>query len=417
MKIKCGKVAEAEGDEMTRIIWDLIKSKLIFPFLDIELQTFDLSIQHRDATDDQVTFNFVDAVKNCGVGVKCATITPDEARVAEFGLKRMYPSPNGSIRNRLGGTVFREPIICANVPRVVAHWRLPIIVGRHAFADQYAALESILPPGESGKLSLMWTPDESSQAPRELRSIKFTHNSPHDGGVAMVMYNLDASIRQFARSCFEVASNRKLPLYFSSKNTILKTYDGRFRQIFSEVAKEQDWAAKGLPSYEHRLIDDMVAYALKSEGGYVWACKNYDGDVQSDMVAQGFGSLGLMSSVLVCPDGRTKVAEAAHGTITRHYRFHQQGKETSSNSVASIVAWARALAHRAVLDDNADLAMFATKLEEACTVTIASGRMTKDLALCMCPGSTVVDRSKYLNTEEFIDAVAETLATSMTSRL
>jgi isocitrate dehydrogenase len=404
-KIRCGVVAEAEGDEMTRIIWDLIKEKLIFPYLDIDLQTFDLSIQSRDKTDDKITLDFVEAVKKCGVGVKCATITPDEARVTEFTLKRMYPSPNGQIRNKLGGTVFREPIICSNIPRVVSHWKYPIVVGRHAFADQYAALETALPAGEAGTLAIQWRPDADGAPARDLRTIHYPlPGSQATGGVAMLMYNLDASITDFAKSCCALAVERKLPLYFTTKNTILKAYDGRFRMIFDAIAK--DWP--GL-NYEHRLIDDMVAYVLKSEGGYVWACKNYDGDVQSDMVAQGFGSLGLMSSVLVCPDGRTRVAEAAHGTITRHYRMHQQGKETSSNPIASVVAWARALAHRANLDSNAELARFATNLELCCTKTVEEGKMTKDLALCKKPGSTNVDRSEYLNTQEFLDALADTL--------
>jgi len=402
---------EMQGDEMTRIIWDLIKEKLILPFVDVDLKFFDLSIQNRDATDDKVTVEAAEAVRKYNVGVKCATITPDEKRVEEFGLKKMWKSPNGTIRNILGGTVFREAIICKNVPRLVPGWEKPIIIGRHAHADQYKATDFVVPG--PGLLEMTYTPADGS-AP-----MKFVVNEfQGTGGVAMGMYNTDKSIRDFAHSSFKFALAKRMPLYMSTKNTILKKYDGRFKDIFQEIY-DKDYKQKFESLniwYEHRLIDDMVAYCMKSEGGFVWACKNYDGDVQSDSVAQGFGSLGMMSSVLICPDGKTVESEAAHGTVTRHYRFHQQGKETSTNPVASIFAWTRGLAHRAKLDGNEALAKFSHCLEEVCISTIEAGFMTKDLAICM-KGLPNVQRTDYLNTFEFLDKLAENLSSRLKSNL
>ena len=385
-------VAELDGDEMTRIIWQLIRDKLIHPYLDIDLQYFDLSIEHRDATNDQVTIDAAEAIKACGVGVKCATITPDEARVKEFHLKEMWKSPNGTIRNILGGVIFREPIICKNVPRLVPGWTLPIVVGRHAFGDQYKATDFLVPG--KGRLTMRFEGDDGTVIEKEV--FKFP-----DAGIAMGMYNLDASIRDFARASLNYGLLRKYPVYLSTKNTILKAYDGRFKDLFQEIFDAEfkaKFAAAGI-TYEHRLIDDMVAAALKWSGGYVWACKNYDGDVQSDTVAQGYGSLGLMTSVLLSPDGRTVEAEAAHGTVTRHYREHQKGRETSTNSIASIFAWTRGLAHRAKLDDNAALARFADTLERVCVDTVEAGFMTKDLALLIGP------EQKWLSTEGFLDKI------------
>jgi len=402
-KIQGGHVVEAQGDEMTRIIWELIKDKLIFPFIDLELHSFDLGIEYRDQTDDQVTIDCANAIKKYNVGIKCATITPDEQRVEEFKLKKMWKSPNGTIRNILGGTVFREAIICQNIPRIVTNWKKPIVIGRHAFGDQYRATDFVV-PGD-GTLEISFTP-KNGQAP-----LKFTvHEFVEGGGVAMGMFNTDQSIRDFAHSSFQMALSKLMPLYMSTKNTILKQYDGRFKDIFEEIYQKdyKDQFAENGILYEHRLIDDMVAQALKSEGGFVWACKNYDGDVQSDSIAQGYGSLGMMTSVLICPDGKTVEAEAAHGTVTRHYRMHQQGKETSTNSIASIFAWSRGLAHRAKLDDNAELSKFCQALEDVCIETIESGHMTKDLAACIKPLSQVT-RSDYLTTFEFIDKVAEGL--------
>jgi len=402
-KIKVGPVVDILGDEMTRIIWDLIKDKLILPFLDIELHTYDLGIEYRDKTDDQVTVDCAKAILKYNVGIKCATITPDEKRVEEFNLKKMWKSPNGTIRNILGGTVFREAIICKNIPRLVTGWNKPIIIGRHAHADQYKATDFVVPG--AGKLELKWTP-ESGDA-KEIVHIVHEYSGP---GVALGMFNTDESITAFAHSSFQYALDRKYPLYLSTKNTILKQYDGRFKDIFQELYDTKykpQFEALGI-WYEHRLIDDMVAYAMKSEGGFVWACKNYDGDVQSDAVAQGYGSLGLMTSVLVCPDGKTVEAEAAHGTVTRHFRFYQQGKETSTNPIASIFAWTRGLAHRAKLDDNKPLADFANKLEAVCVETIEAGYMTKDLAICI-KGMANVGSSDYLETFAFIDKLAENL--------
>ncbi|KAK3885009.1 hypothetical protein Pcinc_010750 [Petrolisthes cinctipes] len=401
-KITCGPVVEMLGDEMTRIIWDIIKQKLILPFLDIELHTYDLGIENRDATNDQVTIDCANAMKKYSVGIKCATITPDEKRVEEFKLKKMWKSPNGTIRNILGGTVFREAIICQNIPRLVPGWQKPIVIGRHAHADQYKAVDFVAPG--AGKLEISWTPSGSGEAIREV-----IHNF-QGAGVALGMFNTDESIRGFAHASMVYALDRKMPLYLSTKNTILKKYDGRFKDIFQEVYDSEyksKYEAAGV-WYEHRLIDDMVAQAMKSEGGFVWACKNYDGDVQSDSVAQGFGSLGMMTSVLVCPDGKTLESEAAHGTVTRHYRQHQQGKETSTNPIASIFAWTRGLAHRAKLDNNEPLAKFSVALEEVCVETIETGAMTKDLAICI-KGMANVTRSDYLSTFEFMDKLAENL--------
>jgi len=393
-------VVELDGDEMTRIIWQLIKDKLIHPYLDIDLKYYDLGMEHRDETDDQVTVDAAEAIKKYGVGVKCATITPDEARVEEFGLKKMYRSPNGTIRNILGGVIFREPIICNNVPRLVPGWTQPIIIGRHAFGDQYRATDFRFPG--KGTLSIKFVGEDGEVIEREV------FDAP-GSGVTMAMYNLDDSIRDFARASMNYALNRGYPLYLSTKNTIMKAYDGRFKDLFQEIfdAEFKDkYEAKGI-TYEHRLIDDMVAAAMKWSGGYVWACKNYDGDVQSDTVAQGFGSLGLMTSVLMTPDGKTVEAEAAHGTVTRHYRQHQAGKETSTNSIASIFAWTRGLAHRAKLDDNAELAKFAATLETVCVDTVESGFMTKDLALLVGPDQ------KWLSTTGFLDKVDENLQAAM----
>ncbi|MDX9999356.1 MAG: NADP-dependent isocitrate dehydrogenase [Phenylobacterium sp.] len=396
-KIKvAGPVVDIDGDEMTRIIWKWIKDKLIFPYLDIQLDYYDLGIEHRDATDDKVTIEAAEAIKRHGVGVKCATITPDEARVEEFGLKQMWKSPNGTIRNILGGVVFREPIICRNVPRLVPGWTQPIILGRHAFGDQYRATDFRVPG--PGKLKVSWEGANGETIEHEVFDYK-------GGGVAMAMYNVDDSIRDFAHACFRYALQREYPLYLSTKNTILKAYDGRFKDIFAEIY-EAEYAAqfkeKGI-TYEHRLIDDMVAASLKWSGGFIWACKNYDGDVQSDSVAQGFGSLGLMTSVLISPDGKTMEAEAAHGTVTRHFRQHQRGESTSTNSIASIFAWTQGLAHRAKLDGNEELAHFARTLEQVCVSTVESGSMTKDLALL------VGDTQGWLTTEGFLDKVASNL--------
>jgi isocitrate dehydrogenase len=397
-KIKVANpVVELDGDEMTRIIWQLIKDELILPHLDVELEYYDLSIENRDATDDQVTIDAANAIKARGVGVKCATITPDEARVTEFGLKKMWKSPNGTIRNILGGVVFREPIVVSNIPRLVPGWTKPIIIGRHAHADQYKATDFVVPG--PGTVTISYVPDGDDR-PIELEVAKFT-----GGGVAMGMYNFDDSIRDFARATMRYALNRRFPLYLSTKNTILKAYDGRFKDLFAEIFESEfkaDFEAAGI-TYEHRLIDDMVAQVLKWDGGIVWATKNYDGDVQSDIVAQGYGSLGLMTSVLMTPDGRTVEAEAAHGTVTRHFRQHQQGKATSTNSVASIFAWTRGLAHRGLLDGTPEVSEFALALERVCVQTIETGQMTKDLALLVGP------ETPYLSTEEFLTAVSDNL--------
>jgi isocitrate dehydrogenase len=400
-KIKVANpVVDIDGDEMTRIIWKWIKDKLIFPYLDLELDYYDLGMEHRDATDDQVTIDAANAIKKHGVGVKCATITPDEARVEEFKLKKMWKSPNGTIRNILGGVVFREPIICRNVPRLVPGWTQPIIIGRHAYGDQYRATDFLVPG--PGKLTITWEGRDGQKIEHEV----FDYPG---SGVSLSMYNLDDSIRDFAHASFAYALNRKYPLYLSTKNTILKAYDGRFKDIFAEIyASEYEARFKAANiTYEHRLIDDMVAAALKWSGGFVWACKNYDGDVQSDTVAQGFGSLGLMTSVLVTPDGKTMEAEAAHGTVTRHYRQHQRGESTSTNSIASIFAWTAGLGHRAKLDGNEPLAHFAKTLEKICVETVESGSMTKDLALL------VGDTQGWLTTEGFIDKVAANLDLAM----
>ncbi|MGP3958588.1 NADP-dependent isocitrate dehydrogenase [Nonomuraea sp. 3N208] len=401
-KIKVeGPVVELDGDEMTRIIWQFIKDQLILPYLDVDLKYYDLGIEHRDATDDQVTIDAANAIKKYGVGVKCATITPDEARVEEFGLKKMWKSPNGTIRNILGGVIFREPIIMSNVPRLVPGWTKPIVVGRHAFGDQYRATD-LKVPGE-GTLTLTFTPKDGSE-PIELDVYDFPGS-----GVAMAMYNLDESIRDFARASMRYGLARNYPVYLSTKNTILKAYDGRFKDLFAEVFESEfkDEFEKAGLTYEHRLIDDMVAAALKWEGGYVWACKNYDGDVQSDTVAQGFGSLGLMTSVLMTPDGRTVEAEAAHGTVTRHYRQHQQGKPTSTNPIASIFAWTRGLAHRGKLDNTPAVTDFANTLEQVCIETVESGLMTKDLALL------VGADAQWLTTQDFLAALDENLKKKM----
>ena len=393
-------VVELDGDEMTRIIWDLIKKKLILPYLDVDLHYYDLSVENRDATNDQVTVDSANAIKKYGVGVKCATITPDEARVKEFGLKQMWKSPNGTIRNILGGVIFREPIICKNVPRLVPGWTQPIVIGRHAFGDQYRATDFTFPG--KGTLTVKFVGEDGSVIEKEV------FKAP-GAGVAMAMYNLDESIKEFARASFNYGLMRNYPVYLSTKNTILKAYDGRFKDIFQEIfdAEFKPQFDKAGLTYEHRLIDDMVASALKWTGGYVWACKNYDGDVQSDTVAQGFGSLGLMTSVLMTPDGRTVEAEAAHGTVTRHYRLHQQGKQTSTNSAASIFAWTGGLKHRAKLDENAALKRFAETLEKVVVQTIEEGKMTKDLAVLVGP-----DQS-WLSTEGFLDAVDANLQKAM----
>ncbi len=394
-------VVELDGDEMTRIIWHFIKDKLILPYLDIDLKYYDLGIEARDETDDQITIDCAEAIKKYGVGVKCATITPDEARVEEFGLKKMWRSPNGTIRNILGGTVFREPIICKNVPRLVPGWTHPIVIGRHAFGDQYRATDFVVPG--KGKLTVRFEPEDGGE-PIEREVFDFP-----GGGVAMAMYNLDDSIRGFARACMNYGLNRKWPVYLSTKNTIMKAYDGRFKDLFEEVFDAEfkaQFDAAGI-TYEHRLIDDMVAAAMKWSGEFVWACKNYDGDVQSDTVAQGFGSLGLMTSVLMTPDGNTVEAEAAHGTVTRHYRMHQKGEETSTNPIASIFAWTRGLMHRAKLDGNDQLNTFAETLEKVCISTVENGHMTKDLALLVGPDQ------KWLTTNQFLDKLDEGLQKAM----
>jgi len=396
-------VVELDGDEMTRIIWQKIKDKLIFPYLDIDLKYFDLGIEYRDETNDQVTIDAANAIKTYGVGIKCATITPDEVRVEEFNLKAMYRSPNGTIRNIIGGTVFRQPIICKNVPRLVPNWTDPIVIGRHAFGDQYRATDFLV--DRPGKLTMTFTPDDGS-APVTHDVFTFP-----DTGVALGMYNLDDSIRGFARACLNYGLDLGWPVYLSTKNTILKAYDGRFKDIFEEIYNTEfkaDFDAKGI-TYEHRLIDDMVASALKWNGKFVWACKNYDGDVQSDTVAQGFGSLGLMTSVLMTPDGKTVEAEAAHGTVTRHYRQHQAGKTTSTNPIASIFAWTQGLRYRAKFDDNPELEAFATTLEQVCIRTVENGQMTKDLALLIGP------EQAFLSTDEFLDAIDQNLKAKMTS--
>jgi isocitrate dehydrogenase len=393
MKIKVtNPIVEIDGDEMTHVMWGYIKNKLILPFLDIDIKYYDLSIKNRDATDDQITKDAALAIKQYGVGVKCATITPDENRVTEFNLKKMWPSPNGTIRNILDGTVFREPIICQNIPRLVKGWNQPITIARHAFGDQYKASEMVIK--QAGKLKLSFQGVDGTT--QELDVVDFPA-----GGVALSMYNFDKSIESFARSCFSYALSNNKPLYFATKNTILKKYDGRFKDIFEDVYNaefKEKFAAQNL-TYEHRLIDDMVAFALKSQGGYVWACKNYDGDVQSDIVAQGFGSLGLMTSVLLSPDGKTVETEAAHGTVTRHYREHMKGNKTSTNPLASIFAWTRGLIYRGQFDGNSELVEFATKLEQSCIATIEAGKMTKDLA------QLTDNPSNWLSTEDFIDEV------------
>ena len=394
-------VVELDGDEMTRIIWAFIKDKLVLPYLDIDLVYFDLGIESRDATDDQITIDAANAIKEVGVGVKCATITPDEARVEEFGLKKMWRSPNGTIRNILGGTVFREPIICKNVPRLVPGWTDPIVIGRHAFGDQYRATDFVVPG--PGKLTMKYEPEDGGE------TMDFEIFDFPGGGVALGMYNLDDSIRGFARACLNYGLARKWPVYLSTKNTILKAYDGRFKDLFQEVFDTEfkdQFESDGI-TYEHRLIDDMVAAALKWSGKFVWACKNYDGDVQSDIVAQGFGSLGLMTSVLMTPDGNTVEAEAAHGTVTRHYRQHQQGKETSTNPIASIFAWTGGLKHRASLDNNDELATFCETVDKVCVDTVESGFMTKDLAMLIGP-----DQS-WLTTNQFLDKLDEGLKAQM----
>ena len=400
-KIKVANpVVELDGDEMTRIIWHYIRDKLIHPYLDVDLLYYDLSVEHRDATGDQVTIDSAEAIKRHGVGVKCATITPDEARVTEFNLKEMWRSPNGTIRNILGGVIFREPIIARNVPRLVPGWTQPIVIGRHAFGDQYRATDFVVPG--KGRLTIKFEGQDGTIIEKEV------FNFP-EGGVAMAMYNLDDSIRDFARASLNYGLNRSFPVYLSTKNTILKKYDGRFKELFQEIYDQEfksRFQAAGI-TYEHRLIDDMVASAMKWSGGYVWACKNYDGDVQSDTVAQGFGSLGLMTSVLMTPDGKTVEAEAAHGTVTRHYREHQKGKETSTNSIASIFAWTRGLAHRAKLDDNAALARFASTLETVCVDTVEAGFMTKDLALLVGPDQ------RWLSTTGFLDKIDDNLKAAM----
>ena len=394
-------VVELDGDEMTRIIWHMIREKLIQPYLDVDLKYYDLSIENRDATADQVTIDSANAIKQYGVGVKCATITPDEARVEEFKLKKMWKSPNGTIRNILGGTVFREPIIIQNVPRLVPGWTQPIVIGRHAFGDQYRATDFVVPG--KGKLTMTFTPDDGGK-PVQYEVFDFP-----GGGVAMGMYNLDESIREFAHACLNYGLQRKWPVYLSTKNTILKAYDGRFKDLFQEVF-DQHYAAQFKSAgiiYEHRLIDDMVAAALKWSGGFVWACKNYDGDVQSDTVAQGFGSLGLMTSVLMTPDGKTVEAEAAHGTVTRHYRQHQAGEKTSTNPIASIFAWTRGLSHRGKLDGTPEVSAFADKLEKVCISTVESGQMTKDLALLIGPDAP------WMTTENFLAAIDSNLQKAM----
>ena len=392
IKVK-NPIVELDGDEMTRVIWEFIKNKLILPYLDLGIEYYDLGMKSRDDTDDKITIDCANAIKKNGVGIKCATITPDEARVKEFKLKKMWRSPNGTIRNIIGGTVFREPIICKNIPKLVPSWTDPLIIGRHAFGDQYRATDFLVPG--KGKLEVKWTSEDGSD---EKKYEVFNFPGP---GIALSMYNLDKSIEDFARSCFNYGLIKKWPVYLSTKNTILKKYDGRFKDIFQNVF-EKDFKSefeKNNITYEHRLIDDMVACAMKWHGKYIWACKNYDGDVQSDTVAQGYGSLGLMTSVLLAPDGRTMEAEAAHGTVTRHFRMHQQGKETSTNPIASIFAWTRGLAHRGKLDSNDELIKFAKTLEEVCVESVESGSMTKDLAILIGPST------KYLTTNQFLDVI------------
>lgn len=402
-KIKVANpVVELDGDEMTRIIWKFIKDKLILPYLEVDIKYYDLCMEHRDATDDKVTIEAAEAIKKYGVGIKCATITPDEARVKEFNLKQMWKSPNGTIRNILDGTVFREPIVCKNVPRLVPNWTAPICIGRHAFGDQYRATDFVTKG--KGKLTISFTPEDGS-APQSFEVFNFKGD-----GVALAMYNTDESIRGFAYSCFNQALQKKWPLYLSTKNTILKKYDGRFKDIFEEIYQKEfktKYEAAGI-TYEHRLIDDMVASALKWNGNFVWACKNYDGDVQSDTVAQGFGSLGLMTSTLITPDGKIMEAEAAHGTVTRHFRDHQAGKPTSTNPIASIFAWTRGLEFRGKLDGNTELVKFCHALETVCVETVESGKMTKDLAVCIY-GNKVKLGEHYLNTEDFLDALDNNL--------
>ncbi len=401
-KIKVvGTVVELDGDEMTRIIWQFIKEQLILPYLDIKLDYYDLGIENRDATNDQVTIDSAHAIQKHGVGVKCATITPDEARVKEFGLKQMWKSPNGTVRNILGGVIFREPILISNVPRLVPQWTKPIVIGRHAFGDQYKATDFRVPG--AGKLTMTFTPEDGSK-PMEYEVFNF-----QSSGVAMGMYNVDESIRDFARASLNYGLLRKFPVFLSTKNTILKAYDGRFKDIFEEIFEAEfkaDFEKAGI-TYEHRLIDDMVATSLRWEGGYVWACKNYDGDVQSDTIAQGYGSLGLMTSVLMSPDGKVVEAEAAHGTVTRHYRMHQQGKPTSTNPIASIFAWTQGLLHRATLDNTPELAKFATTLERVCIETVESGKMTKDLAILISPDAL------WQTTQEFLASIDENLQKAM----
>ena len=394
-------IVELDGDEMTRIIWSFIKKKLIKPYLDVNLKYFDLGIESRDKTSDQITIDCANAIKKYGVGIKCATITPDEARVKEFKLKKMWRSPNGTIRNILGGTVFREPIMCKNVPKLVPGWTQPIVIGRHAFGDQYRATDFLVPG--KGKLEIKWT-SEDGKNKKEFEVFNFP-----GPGVALSMYNLDNSIKDFARACMNYGLKRKYPVYMSTKNTILKNYDGRFKDLFQEVYEKEfkDKFEKVSISYEHRLIDDMVAAAIKWGGGYIWACKNYDGDVQSDTVAQGFGSLGLMTSVLMTPDGKTVESEAAHGTVTRHYRMYQQGKETSTNPIASIFAWTRGLTHRGKLDGNDELKRFASILEKVCVQTVESGSMTKDLAIL------IAKNKKYLTTNQFLEVIDSNLKKSL----
>ncbi len=401
-KIKVvGTVVELDGDEMTRIIWQFIKDQLILPYLDINLEYYDLGIEHRDATNDQVTIDSAHAIQKHGVGVKCATITPDEARVKEFGLKQMWKSPNGTIRNILGGVIFREPIIISNVPRLVPQWTKPIVIGRHAYGDQYKATDFLVPG--AGKLTMTFTPEDGSN-PVDYEVFKF-----ESSGIALGMYNVDASIRDFARASLNYGLKRNFPVFLSTKNTILKAYDGRFKDLFEEIYDSEFKAAfekQGI-TYEHRLIDDMVATSLRWEGGYVWACKNYDGDVQSDTVAQGYGSLGLMTSVLMSPDGKTVESEAAHGTVTRHFRQHQQGKPTSTNPIASIFAWTQGLAHRALLDNTPELAKFASTLERVCIETVESGKMTKDLAILISADAP------WQTTQEFLASIDENLQKAM----
>ena len=401
-KIKVANpVVEIDGDEMTRVIWKYIKEKLILPYVDVDIKYFDLGIQHRDSTDDQVTIDAANAIKEYGVGIKCATITPDEARVKEFGLKHMWKSPNGTIRNILDGTVFREPIVMQNVPRLVPNWTAPIIIGRHAYGDQYRATDTVIKG--KGKLTMTFTPEGGEPQTFDVHDFK-------GDGVALCMYNVDESIEGFARSCFNMALNKKWPLYLSTKNTILKKYDGRFKDIFQTIFENEfktQFEAANI-TYEHRLIDDMVASALKWHGNFIWACKNYDGDVQSDTLAQGFGSLGLMTSVLITPDGKILEAEAAHGTVTRHFREHEKGNPTSTNPIASIFAWTRGLAFRGKLDNNEPLIHFANTLEQVCIETVESGKMTKDLAVCIS-GNNVSHGKDYLYTEEFLEAINENL--------